>query len=292
MADVYRIVRPDGRVEYTDMPGGPGTVEKAGQGGKREESPRPVDHKTVVSVIKEVQKRIPKLNDYLDYIDYLRYNNPRAFAAVMKELERTDIKTYLALQKYPQFRPLGQSLVGLKAGERTLALGAGLATGGVGGSVEKWLEGTVKELMQRDRWGPYAKVLGSRASTLPAPPAPTYSSSRLGQYLKEDDLRRAAASKDAASMLEKSRAGMRAARGTAVTRGLGPLVDLGIGALDPDFFRGISAIRGRQLANRLVQSGILSPEEGLELPGMMARGEFEQVNAMIQAAVNRAGENR
>lgn len=291
MNGVYRIVRPDGRVEYTDTPSGPGTIDdRLGSGGVKRDAPAkpPPDHKAVVSAIKEVQKRVPKLIDYLDYLDYLRHSKPWAFDAAMKELQRTDIKAYLALQKYPQFRPLSETVVGIKAGEKSVTLGIGLATSGVGGSAEKWMETTLKDMMKRDRWGPYAKVLGSKASTLPAPPAPTYSNSRLGQYLQTDDARAAKAAKASADALEKAKAGARAARGASVTRVMGPIVDLGLGALNPDTASGVSAMRGQQIAKRLVDAGILDSDEALLLPRLMARGDFAEANRMIEAGMERA----
>ncbi|RIX47543.1 MAG: DUF4124 domain-containing protein [Rhodocyclales bacterium GT-UBC] len=286
MADLYRIVRPDGRIEYTDHPG---VVENLTNGGfKRDEQKRvPLDHNAITSAIKEIQKRIPKLNDYLDYIDYLRHNKPRAFDAVMKELERSDIKTYIALQKHPQFRPLGQTLVGLKAGEKSLALGAGLATGGFTGSKEKWLESTVKDMMKRDNWGPYAKVLGARASTLPAPPAPIYSNSRLGQYLKTDDARAAATSKEAATALEKARAGVRAARGMAAPRVLGPIVDLGLGALDPENASTSGKIALKLKAQKLYELGILDELEWAQTQDLLSQEKYVEMQKLITEAINR-----
>ncbi|MEO3711530.1 DUF4124 domain-containing protein [Roseateles flavus] len=289
---VYRVVRPDGRVEFTDTPQGAGTVEavRPGQQARtRSDEQNKQDYDEAKKLIKEAQKRIPKINDYLDYLSYLRSNSPRKLDLVLQELQKSDPKAWLALQKYPQFRPLRDTLVGVKAGERSLTAGLGLATGSFGGSAEKWLESSVKEMMKRDRWGPYADVLGAKASTLPAPKAPTYSNSRLGQYLKVEDARQAAAAKQSAKELESARAGIRTARATAATRVLNPLLDLGIGALDPDVFRGISAIEGMRLGKKLVDKGILEPEEALELRSLMAQGKFDEARALIDQGIKRKG---
>ena len=279
---VYRITRPDGSIEYSDVPGGEGRVEPVGSDGTR-----PYDHKQVKDIIKEVQKRVPKLNDYLEYLDYLRNHRPHQLDRVLHELRKEDPQTWLKLQKYPQFKPLRETALGFKAAEKNLGAGIGLVRGSITGSAEKWLETTVKDMMKRDRYGPYAPVLGSKASTLPAPKSPTYSDSRLGQHLKVDDVRSIEAAKQSAKAGESSRAAIRTAKAAAATRTLNPLIDVGIGALDPAVFSGISAIRGRQLANRLVKNGVLSLEEAEELPCMMARGEFAQAQAMIDAGFKR-----
>src|SRR5574343_889264 len=285
---VYRITRPDGSIESSDAPTGTGRVEPVGSDG------RPYDHKQVKDIIKEVQKRVPKLNDYLEYLEYLRNHRSYQLDRVLQELRKEDPQTWLKLQKYPQFKPLNQTALGLKATEKHLGPGVAVIAaqvtgsyGGVTGSVEKWLETTVKDMMKRDRYGPYAPVLGNKASTLPAPKSPTYSNSRLGQHLKVDDVRSIEAAKQSAKAGESSRAAIRTAKAAAATRTLNPLIDVGIGALDPAVFSGISAIRGRQLANRLVKNGVLSLEEAEELPRMMARGEFAQAQAMIDAGFKR-----
>lgn len=65
-------------------------------------------------------------------------------------------------RKYPQFRPLRETALGLKAGSNLLGAGVGLATGKFTGSVEKWMASTLKDLMKRDRFGPYADALPVR----------------------------------------------------------------------------------------------------------------------------------
>lgn len=65
-------------------------------------------------------------------------------------------------KKYPQFRPLRETALGLKAGSNLLGAGVGLATGKFTGSVEKWMASTLKDLMKRDRFGPYADALPVR----------------------------------------------------------------------------------------------------------------------------------
>jgi hypothetical protein len=252
---LYRVVREDGSVEYTDVPSGSGQMEAVRPGSTRadDEARRREDAKTAETLIREAQKRIPKVTDYLDYLEYLRHNSPVRFNRVMDELRREDPQTWLKLQKYPQFRLLRETALGLKAGSNLLGAGVGLATGKFTGSVEKWMESTLKDLMKRDRFGPYADVLGTKASTLPTK-ATTYSNSRLGQYLKVEDARLAAASRAAAKELEQANAGLRSARGTAVVRGVGPVMDFGIAALNPDTAESMTNILMRRRLDRLARS--------------------------------------
>ena len=279
---LYKVIREDGSVEYTDVPSGAGQVEAVRPGESKQD-----DVKQAETLIREAQKRIPKVADYLDYLDYLRHNSPIRFDHVMHELRREDPQTWLKLQKHPQFRPLRETALGIKAGSNLLGAGVGLATGKFTGSVEKWMESTLKDLMKRDRFGPYADVLGTKASTLPSK-ATTHSNSRLGQYLKVEDPKAAAAAKAAAKELEMANSGLRAAAGGTVVRAVGPVVDLGIGALRVETLAGISYIQGQRLARDLEEQGILDQYEAYMLPRMMAAKEFDKVIEMIRAGKARA----
>jgi len=234
MGGLHRIVRPDGSIEYTDVPSGAGEIEAVQPGAARpnDAGQRAThDHQLARDLIKEAQKRIPKVTDYLDYIDYLRHNSPVRFDRVMDELRRQDPQTWLKLQQHPQFRPLRETAIGLRAGGKLLGASVGLASGNFTGSAEKWMESTLKDLMKRDRFGPYADVLGAKASTLPTKPT-SYSNSRLGQYLKGEDVRAAAAAKAALRDLETSQAGLRAAKAGIGVKIFGPIVDIGMGTLN------------------------------------------------------------
>lgn len=291
MSGVFKQTDANGRVTYSDIPPtAPGRVDVLSSSGNRnvDEEARNA-HKEAATYIKEVQKRGPKIKDYLEYIQYLRDNGRFwRWERAMQDLQREDPEAWMKLQKYPQFRPLLHRALGLQAAEKHLTAGIGLAVGKYTGSVEKWLETTVKDMMKADRWGPYADVLGAKASTLLEPQPATYSNSRWGQFAKVEDPKAVQAATDATKAMETSRAAIRASRAAAVTRVLNPLLDLGIGALDTDFFKGISAIEGMRLGKKLVDKGILTPEEALELRGMMARAEFDQARALIESGAARA----
>ena len=284
---LYRIVREDGSVEYTDVPSGAGRVESVKPGAERSREQQQEDHATAKTLIKEAQKRIPKIADYLEYVSYLRHHSPVRFDQVMQQLQRDDPQTWLKLQKFPQFRPLRDTVVGLKAGTTTMAAGLGLATGNVTGSAERWMESTLKDLMKRDRFGPYADVLGAKATTLPSR-TPTYSNSRLGQYLKVEDARAAGAAKAAAKDLEASRSALRAAKGTAVVRVGGPLVDLGLGMLNPETHGAVSNITFELKLRRLRDSNAISMEQYVEAHNLMSAGRYKEMADFVQSIVGTA----
>jgi hypothetical protein len=281
---LYRIVREDGSVEYTDVPSGAGRVESVKPGVQRTPEQQQEDHASAKTLIKEAQKRIPKIADYLDYIAYLRHHSPVRFDQVMQQLQREDPQTWLKLQKYPQFRPLRDTVVGLKAGTTTLGAGIGLATGNLTGSAERWMESTLKDLMKRDRFGPYADVLGAKATTLPTK-NPTYSNSRLGQYLKVEDARAAGAAKAAAKDLEASRSALRAAKGTAVVRVGGTVLDLGIGMLNPETHSGVTNGYLRVKLDRLWGSGAIDEAQYEEARRLLSSGRYKELADYLQGAV-------
>ncbi|MDB0529561.1 DUF4124 domain-containing protein [Ralstonia solanacearum] len=236
MSGIFRHVDANGRVTYSDLPPSePGRVDVLSSSGNRtsDEDARKA-HKDAVTYIKEAQKRGPKIKDYLEYLEFLRHYRPVPFEQVMRDLQREDRQTWLKLQQYPQFRPLRDTAIGLNAAEKNLTAGIGLLTGKVTGSVEKWLETTVKDMMKRNRWGPYADVLGAKASTLLEPSPTTYSKSRWGQFAKVEDPKAIQAAKAATKAVEGSRAAIRGGIASAISRPGGVLIDAGLQALNPE----------------------------------------------------------
>jgi hypothetical protein len=286
----YRVDRADGTTEYTDVPQGAGKVTPVSSNGRastEKAADKPYDHEQIKGVIKEIQKRGPKLIEYFEYIDYLRHNSPLRFDRVMQELQKEDPATWMKLQKYPQFRPLKETSVGLKAGTNILGAAAGLANGKFAGSTEKWMESTLKDLMKRDRFGPYADVLGSKATTLPNK-TPTYSNSKLGQYLKVEEAKAATASTNAAKDLSSAEAGLRAAKGTALTRMFSPLLDLGIGLLDPQVYGATANTYVEIRLKKALNDGTLTVEDYTEAHNLMAQGKFKEMQDYLRAvSVNR-----
>jgi hypothetical protein len=279
----YRVDRADGTIEYTDVPQGAGKVTPVSANGRattEKTSDKPYDHEQIKGVIKEIQKRGHKLSEYLEYIDYLRHNSPIRFDRVMRELQKEDPATWMKLQKFPQFRPLKETSVGLKAGTNMLGAAAGLTNGKFAGSTEKWMESTLKDLMKRDRFGPYADVLGSKATTLPTK-VPTYSNSKLGQYLKVEDAKAATASSNAAKDLAGAEAGLRAAKGTALTRVFSPILDLGIGLLDPQVHSGVANELVERRLKAAWNKGTLTDEQYIDAHNLMAQGKFKEMQEYL-----------
>ncbi len=235
MGNMYRHDNVDGSTEFNDKPVGLGKVTQITPEGRRlpeKKSTAQEEHKRASAYIKLAQKHVPNFNDYLEYADYLRHYSPQKFSLVMDELKRQDIQTWMKLQKYPQFRPLRETATGLKAGQNLMGAAVGLAGGNFTGSVEKWTQTVLKDLMKRDRYGPYADVLGSKASTLPEPKAPIYSNSRLGQYNKVEDTRLAQQAKSAEKEVAAGRAAVRGSISTSIGRVGGTGLDFGIAALN------------------------------------------------------------
>jgi hypothetical protein len=281
MSGHYRVDHLDGRVEYTDQPTGGGTVRAVRPDGTVQDR-QPHDHQAVKDAIKAAQTRVPKVIDYLNYLDYLRHHSPVRFDHVMEQLHREDPQTWMKLQKVPQFRPLRETVVGLRAGEKMLSGGVGVIAGSITGkftgSAEKWMETTLNDFMKRDRWGPYADVLGAKATTLASKPA-SYSNSRLGQYLKAEDASAAAAGKAVAKDLEAAKAGLRAAKGAAVVRVMGPLVDAGIGLLDPEMARATANGVEHLGLRKDFERGLIDEEQWAVAKSLLAAGRFQELTA-------------
>jgi len=300
-AGIYKHTDAAGKVTYSDRPvTEPGTAEVLRSDGTRKEKPREDDDKAkqfseARSLIKAAQKHGGKINDYIQELDYLRTHNPVKLDAALKELRESDPKLWLELQKHPQFRPLVESLSFNKNSTRYLEAGVeAVGTLATKGAVSvpvavapKLGESTVKDLMKRDRYPGSSDVLGSKASTLPEPPKPTYSNTKLGEWRKAEDTRLATAGKEAAKDMSAAAQGTRAASAAALSRVLGPLLDVGIGALNPEVASGISAIRGMQIARKLEDKGILDGVESLQLRGLMAAGKYDEARQMIEAGLAR-----
>jgi hypothetical protein len=296
MAEIYRSVDGQGKRSYGDFGANlPGQVDVLGpHGGQSPGSDsNSADHKQAVQLIKEAQKRIPKIKDYLDYIDYLRHHDFTQFDKVMLELKDRDPETWRKLSQIPQFRSLRNTALGLKAGEKHLTAGASFVAGGLAGhpigaatgSVEKWLETTVKDMMKRDRYGPYAPVLGTKASTLPALKAPTYSNSRLGQFQKVDDVQAAKAAKLAEKALEESRGAVRGGLASAISRPGGTLLDVGIGVLNPEEAVATTNILMRRRLEKLAQRnpGIsLDSEAYAEARALLSQSRYGELDQFLK----------
>jgi len=289
MGGIYRIVRPDGSIEYSDQPSGPGEVDSLGRKAAEPEE-KPYDHDETKAMVSEARKRIPKMQDYLNYLEYLRNHRPFQLDRVLQELQAEDPKTWLKLQKDPMFRPLRNTQLGVKAGEKHLGSVIEMIRGNYTGSTEKWLENSVKAMMKRDRWGPYASAsLGAAASTLPPPKPPTYSNSPLGQYLKVEDARAATASKAVAKDLQAMKSTFRAARATSFTRLAGPVVDVGMAALDPEKATAIGIVALRLRAQKLYERGIIDVEQWAESQNLLSQGRYVEMKKMMDDAVRASG---
>jgi hypothetical protein len=288
MPEVYRVTRSDGSVEFTDAPTAGDNFERLRQAQPGRDAGRenkPYDHKRVEQMIRDAQKYIPKTPDYIEYLDYLRHRSPVRFDQVMKELRREDPQAWLTLQKFPQFRPLREAALGLKAGSNLMEASVQLAAGKFTGSAEKWMESTVKSMMQRDRWGPFADVLGSKATTLPSKTT-SFSNSRFGQYMKIDSANLQAAGKAAAKELELEKAGMRAARGASVTRVGGPILDLALGMLKPDVHAGSANWVSETRLKNALGDGRIDEVQYEIAHDLMRKGQYAEMQSYLDSIRN------
>lgn len=289
MGGVFKTIGPDGKVEYSDRPvGAPGSSTQAWRpGGSAKPDAPPAktqaekDYDTAKADIGLARKHIPNLVQYLEYLDYLRHHSPIRFDRLMRELQHEDPEVWLKLQKYPQFQPLSRALGMAKAGENRLALAAGVAVGNYGGSVDKWAESTLKDLMKRD--GYYADVLGSKASTLPTPPKRVYSNSKLGQYLAQEVPKQDAALAASAKALEKGREGLRAGAAGAFSRVGGGVLDVEMAALDPQTANTAAIIASRLRIQKMVAQGAIEAEDD-EPQRLLSQGKYVELKKYLDDA--------
>lgn len=275
MATVFRQRHADGTTTYSDRPLPADEPTAADLRRERVQD--------ATAAIKEAQKRIPKLADYFEYFQYLRDRGRFwRLERALQELKLQDPAVWLKLQSHPQFRPLLTRAFGLQVADKHLAAGVGLALGKYSGSLEKWLETTVQDMMKADRWGRYADVLGSKATTLAAPPARTYSNSRLGQHLQAEDARLAQASKASVKGLETARAAVRSHLATAITRPGNVLLDLGLGALNPDVHMGVGNVLVRTRLDRAWAAGALDDAQYETARSLLAQGKLAELQAFMQ----------
>jgi len=290
MGGIFRTVDKDGNVTFTDRPTGPAGANaqpwKPGDSGKSDPKGAPktaaqADYDTAKQDIALARKHIPNLVQYLEYLDYLRHHSPIRFDRLMQQLQHDDPQVWLKLQKYPQFQPLSRALGMAKAGENRLALAAGIAVGNYGGSIDKWAESTLKDLMKRD--GYYADVLGAKATTLAQPPRRVYSASRLGQYLASEVPRQEAAATAAAKDLQKGREMLRAGAASAFSRVGGTILDVEIAALDPDKASSLGIIMLRKRIDAMVGTGALAADD--EQPQqLLSQGKYIELKKYLDDA--------
>jgi hypothetical protein len=174
----------------------------------------------------------------------------------------------------------------MRAGEVHMGLVAEAATGG---TAERWMESTLKGMMKRDRWPGYVDVLGDKATTLPEE-KPTYSQSRLGQYLKEHDPRVARAAKDAVKAREAAETELRMAKLKGPVRVGNLILDAMIQELDPQKAkdRGDACI-GSAL-NQAFKEDRLTPEQYSQARAFYDQGRYVEMRQYLESLdIARAG---
>ncbi|MDZ4304012.1 MAG: hypothetical protein U1C13_20510 [Pseudomonas sp.] len=252
---------------------------------KKEAAPKS-PHDEAKGYIGDARKHIPKMLVYLDYIEYLSKNNPVRYHAYMLDIKKNDPKTFVALTQARVFQPLQphQRLSNLMD-TGVSAMGDLFAGRSGSNTATTYAEKTLTEYMKKDGFTP-GNVLGNKATTLPQQ-VPTYSNSRLGQWSKKESERLAKLSKEATATTS-GRPLLKAASTTA-TRVGGPVLDVMIGALDPQMVPGIGATVGLdQYVKNLRAKGIeLWDEEIYYLRGHLARNDWEAARNLVREAALR-----
>jgi hypothetical protein len=118
--------------------------------------------------------------------------------------------------------------------------------------------------------GPKPDVLDTRGRIVPQKEV-TYSDSRLGQYNKVEDPKLAKAGAESEKAALKAKAGLTKSLGAAVSRALGPFLDVVIAPLDPAVAESAGTQVLRAKLNKLEQLGILD----------MAGPEFGEISNLI-----------
>jgi hypothetical protein len=232
--------------------------------------------------IKDARKHIPKALAYVDYIEYLIKMHPGRYTAYVHEIKKTDPKSYAALKQAGLFQPLKahQRLSNLMDSGVVMVGDLFAGRSGYAGAVTL-AESSLVDYMKKDGALP-PSVLGSQASTLPRN-VPNYSNTRLGQWSRQQDAQIAQASKAAQATLGGKpllNAGAKAAGRVG-----GPVVDVLIGALDPQVMQGVVAIRFEKYLRDLSTKGIeIDLEVRPILRGHMVRGEWDAARSIIRDA--------
>ena len=290
---MYRYKDGNGQSVYSDRPPAAwevsSSVEVIKNGVVVSSGPARKDsHAQAKGYIKDARKHIPKALVYVEYIEYLRKMNPARYTAYVRELAKSDPKSHANLLKAGLFQPLKahQRLSNLMdAGVMTVGdLFAGRS--GYAGAVTL-AEKTLVDYMKKDGFSP-PDVLGSKASTLPRT-VPQYSTTRLGQWSKMQDVRAAKAAKQAQAALAGRP--VLAAGAKAATRVGGPVIDAMIGAIDPNVFAGASALIGvNRIKTALQKKGVsLDLEEVDAIRRHLANGNIEAAKNVAREATLRSG---
>jgi len=281
----YRYKDASGQTIYSDRP--PAASEASSsvevfRGGKFV-SHAPAQarnaHAEAKGYINDARNHIPKALVYVEYIEYLMKMYPGRYQAFVQEIKKSDPKSYANLKMAGLFQPLKphQRLSNLMDAGVVMVGDLFAGRSGYAGAVTL-AEKTLVDYMKKDGALP-PDVLGSKASTLPRT-VPNYSSSKLGQWSRQQDAQMAQAAKATLGGKPLLNAGARAA-----TRVTGPVLDAMIGALDPQVMQGITAIHFEKYLRDLSAKGIeIDLDARLILRGHMARGEWEAARNIVRDA--------
>lgn len=289
MGGIYRQTDANGQVTFSDQPPArAGDIETLGRDGRRtpqSKADSTPTHEEVKRYIKDTQKYVPKVREYFEYLEFLRSHSPARHRLMLEALKREDIQAYSKLLLRPEFRPLKETAFGWRATERNVTAAASVVTGKFTGSVEKWLETTVQQMMKQQRWGGYADVLGDKATTL-ATKAASASNTHWGKFVLSEEPKMASARKAARVGLEASRAAIRSGLAASISRVGNTALGGGIEMLDAEKATSVGTVVLREKARRLFEKGVLDASDWEETQHLLSQGKYKEMQKLMDDAVS------
>lgn len=268
MATVYRYQNAQGGMVYSDRPPDPHQGERyaphqetdnqcyAGMfcGQKPKEK---TDYQQARGYMDAAKKHIPKMQEYVDVLSYLRSHDEAGFRAALQELQQKNPRAWMELQKSPLFRNVREAAQfdnSVKAGTKAVSNRILGKPDSVEDVMSAWF----------DRVKTNAQARG---------------------YME---------SKPNLTALAKSSSATRAAAGTAASRVLGPIVQLGTEMLNPEVAIDTGKIGLRFRLDKLAgiypgwsgeKIDIASPLYG-EILNDIATGDYVSAKAAMDAWVH------
>ncbi|WP_167241456.1 hypothetical protein, partial [Massilia genomosp. 1] len=110
------------------------------------------------------------------------------------------------------------------------------------------------------------------------------SNSRLGQYMQAEGALVDAASAKTAKDMAGSQAALRAAKGSAVVRSVGPVLDVLVAALNPEVMSSFAIIKLRTEMDKMYANGVLSLDQLETARHLLSQAKYDSVKRLLNQA--------